>query len=217
MIRAVIFDMDGVIYDSTPYTWEARNIYLKKYGVYISDKEISQLLGRSLRDQLKIINDKHNLNLEFNDFSRKTRKIQVKLMKKNLKPCKGVKELIDDLLKHNIKIGLASSNLKRNILEDLKIMGLLDKFKIITSVEEAEHHKPHPEIFLKTAEKLNVRPEECVVIEDAINGIEAAKNGNMKAIAVLTRFHTKEDFKTADLIVNSLEELDAKKIATLNS
>jgi len=216
MIKAVIFDMDGVIYLSSPYIWKARNIYLEKYGVKIGSKEISELLGMSLRDQLAIINKKYNLSLEFDDFSKKTRKIQVQLMKKNLKSCKGVKELINDLLKNSVKIGLASSNLKNFILEDLKIMGLLEKFKIITSVEEVKHHKPHPEIFLKTADKLEVKPENCVVIEDAVNGIEAAKRANMKTIAVLTEYHIRKEFKIANLVVNSLKELNWKKINELN-
>ena len=176
MIKAIIFDMDGVICSSSYYIWKARNIYLHKYGVKIDNKEISELLGRSLRDQLVVINNRHNLSIGFDEFSKKTREIQVKLMKNDgLKPCEGVKELIDDLLENNIKIGLASSNLKKFILEDLEIIGLENKFKIITSVEEVTRHKPHPEIFLKTAEKLDIKPKNCVVIEDAVNGIEAAK------------------------------------------
>ncbi len=215
MIQAVIFDMDGVIHYSSPYVWKARNIYLEKYGVQIQDSEIPALLGRSLRDQIAMINKKYSIKLEFNDFSKKTREIQVDLMKKNLVSCIGVKELIDDLLKNNVKIAIASSNLKRFIVEDLEIMNLLDNFKIITSIEEVEHHKPCPEIFLRTAEKLEMPPENCVVIEDAVNGIQAAKRGGMKAIAVLTEFHAREDFKEADLVVDSLKELNWSKIKEL--
>jgi len=175
MIRAVIFDFDGVIYNSTPYTKKARDIYLKEYSVKVSDKDRSELLGRALRDQLAIITKKYNTLLDYDDFSKKTRDIQVQLMKGKVKPNEGVKELIDDLLKNKIKIAIASSNLKKFILEDLKLMNLSDKFKVITSAEEIKHHKPNPETFLVTAKKLDVKPKECVVIEDAVNGIEASK------------------------------------------
>ena len=213
MIKAVLFDFDGVIYNSTPFVWKARNIYLEKYGVKIEDNEIIEFLGRSFKDMLDELNRRYNLNLEFNDFSSKTREIQVDLMKKSLQPCEGVKTLINNLLKNNIRIAIASSNLKKFIEEDLEIMELKNKFESITSVEEVENHKPNPDIFLVAAKKLNVNPEECVVIEDAVNGIEAAKRANMKAIAVLTKFHKRKDFeKTADLVVDSLIELNSENM-----
>jgi HAD superfamily hydrolase (TIGR01509 family) len=208
MITTVIFDMDGVIYDSTPYTWEARKIYLSKYNIKLRDKEIPELLGNSFRDMMGILNKKYNLSLEFDDFSKKTREIQVELMKNYLKPNEGIRELIDDLLKNNVKIAIASNNLRRFIEEDLEIMNLRDKFEIITSVEEVKNYKPHPEIFLETAKKLNSLPTECVVIEDSNVGIEAAKRANMKTIAHPTKFNKKENFKGVNLIVNSLKELN---------
>jgi HAD superfamily hydrolase (TIGR01509 family) len=218
IIKAVIFDLDGVIYDSTPFTWKARNTYLEKYGIKIEEDEIREFLGRSFRDTLNGLNERYDLNLEFDDFSNKTREIAVNLMKDSLRPCDGVRELIDDLLKNDIKIAIASSNLKRFIEEDLEIMGLRSKFEMITSVEEVENHKPNPDIFLITAKKLNLQPEECVVIEDAVNGVKAAKRANMKVVAVLTKFHKREDFdKIADLIVDSLAGLNSKKIQQLKS
>jgi len=214
-MKAVIFDMDGVIYDSSPYVWKARNIYLKKYGVKITSQEISKLLGKSLRDQLSYINKKYGLSISYEDFSRKTREIQVKLMKNKLKPKSGVEKLIYDLKKHKIKIAIASSNMRKFIIEDLKIMKLKDKFKVITSVEEVERHKPAPDIFLITAKKLKVKPENCLVIEDAVNGLQAAKKAGMKAVAVLTKFHKKEEFKDVDLVVRSIKNLNYYKLRNL--
>lgn len=215
MVKAVIFNMNGVLLNSTPFIWKARDIYLEKYGVQINDGEISELLGKSLRDQLAIINRRHNLNIDYNDFSKKTREIQLELMD-GMKPSEGVGALIDDLLKNDVKIAIASLNLKKFILEDLKIIGLKDKFEVITSVEEVENHKPHPEILLKTAEKLKVVPGNCIVIDDGIDGLEAAKRAGMKSIALATKFHKKDDLnQNADLVIHSLNELNWGKIKQL--
>ena len=92
----------------------------------------------------------------------------------------------------------------------MEILDIKDYFQEIITAEDVKKGKPDPEIFLKAAEKIYLRPEECVVIEDAVNGIQAAKKGNMKAIALLTDSHTKKDFYEADLIIKSLDELKDK-------
>lgn len=175
-IKAIIFGMMGVVYDSTPYTWKARNQYLTRYGVTIPPEEVLGLLGHPLTYQLEVINKKYNLSLDYEDFSRETRKIQLELMKGNVKPVEGLPEFLADLRKHQIKTAIASFNLRKFIEEDLTVMHLQNTFDVITSAEEVQQKKPNPEILLKTAAKLGVRPEECLFIDDAATGIETARN-----------------------------------------
>jgi|FLOH01.1.fsa_nt_gi glutamine transport system substrate-binding protein len=92
---------------------------------------------------------------------------------------------------------------------DRPVVDLLNKEldAIITS-DEAHKHKPNPELFLKAAESLEIQPSEAIVFEDAVNGIEAAKRAKMKVVGVVTHFHTRDDLKDADLIVNELSEIN---------
>ena len=87
------------------------------------------------------------------------------------------------------------------------LLGILDLFNLILTGDEVHSDKPNPEIYLKTAKKLNLNPEECVVVEDSPPGILAAKNANMKVIALQTPFFDKKDLSNADIIITNLSEI----------
>lgn len=204
--------MVGVIYDATPYIWQARNQYLARYGVTISDTEVKELLGHPLTYQLGVINHKYNLALNYEDFSRETRKTQLELMKDSLKPVEGLLDFLADLKKHQIKTAIASFNLRKFIEEDLAIMGLQNSFDVITSAEEVQQKKPNPEILLKTAAKLGVKPEECLFIDDAAKGIETARNAGMKCIIRKTVFGQ----QMPDFLIQSFKGLTLRKLEDLS-
>jgi beta-phosphoglucomutase len=110
---------------------------------------------------------------------------------------------------------MATSSLRYRALEIIEILDITDLFEVIITAEDVEKHKPNPELFLKAAEKLGVNPKECVVIEDAVNGIQAANSAKMFSIALLTKFHNRRsEFKEADKIISNLEEL--KKFGVKN-
>ncbi|MFH1500817.1 MAG: HAD family phosphatase [archaeon] len=217
MAKAVIFDMDGVLIDSTKYIWKSFNQLLSKYNVQIPDDKVKKYLGRSLRDKIELWKKDYNIKekIDPQEFSKSAFVLELKLMKKEVKPNQHLQNLIKKLKQNKIKVAVATSNYIPRASHILELIQVKDKMDTITTLEEIQHHKPHPEIFLKTAEKLEVKPEECIVIEDAVNGIEAAKKANMKAIALLTKFHTREEFEKADLIINSLSELTFEKIQAL--
>lgn len=212
-IKAVIFDMDGVLVNSTKYIWKSFNILLKEEGVHFSDDDIKKYLGHSLRDDLALWKKEYKIkdyNLE--EFSRKAGEMELGFMKKELKDNKNLMELLKLLKKDSIKLAVATSSLRwraEKILDLLKIKGYFD---VIVTAEDVKNHKPSPEIFLEAAKRLKVNPEYCVVIEDAANGIEAAKAGKMKAIAFLTPYHTKQELSKADLIISDFKELNLEKL-----
>lgn len=211
-IKAVIFGMMGVIYDSTPFTWQARNQYLARFGVTISPTERLGLLGHPLTYQLEVINQKYNLSIDYDDFSNETRKIQLELMKDSLKPVAGLPEFLADLQKHQIKTAIASFNLRKFIDEDLAVMQLQDKFDVIVSAEDVSQKKPHPEILLKTAAKLGVKPEECIFIDDAATGIETARNAGMKCIIRKTVLEK----QVPDMVIENFVGLTLPKLEDLS-
>lgn len=208
MIKAVIFNMTGVLADPIPYIWESRNMILAEHGIRITTKEIQPTLGQSLREQLKAINKKYDLSLDYEKFSEENKRLSLELMKGRLKATKGAKELIDYLLRNKIKIAIASQNIRENIDSYLEMIGLGNKFDIIVSVEDLTKFKPDPEIFIKTAEKLNVEPKDCLMIDDSIFGMETAKKLGMKTIGFAPKLQKKEELiKHADKVVDFLDEV----------
>jgi len=214
-MKAIIFDMDGVLIDSPKYVWKSFNIILGEEGVHIGDEIVKKYLGKRLKDQLQMWKEDFKIkdhNIE--DFSKRAGELELGFYKKELNDL-NVKNIIVNLKKSGFKLALATSSLKWRADKILNILKIKDYFKVMITAEDVEKGKPNPEMFLKAAEKLNVKSEECVVIEDAVNGIQAAKNAGMKTIALLTKFHTQKEFKDADLIISSLDELNENLIKNL--
>ena len=136
------------------------------------------------------------------------------IINNKINPIKGVKKLMNDLKQAGFKIGLGTSAPIYKAFPVLENLGINDFFDATITDEEVSNGKPDPEVFLKAAKKLDIKPEDCVVIEDAPNGIDAAKNGGMKCIGITTT-HKKEALKKADIIINSFDELTVEKIQSM--
>jgi HAD superfamily hydrolase (TIGR01509 family) len=214
MIKAIIFDCDGVVVDSEDYSRKAYEKNLEKFKIKLDKEDYKFMTGSGTKEIYGYLNKKYKVNINVNEFDKEKEEIYRELAKGKLKVFAGVKSLIKELRKHNIKIGLASSGNKEKVSFNLEETNLLNSFDIIIKAEDISKSKPDPEIFLKTALKLGLKPEECVVIEDSIKGIEAGNRARMKTIAVTNTFK-KEELRDADLIVNSLEEIDISTIKNL--
>ena len=207
--KAVIFDMDGVLLDSPKYVWKSFNRIFETKGFQLGNDQIKRYLGRSLRDQLKMIEKDFGVNFgDVGSFSKKSFEIESGLMNEELKQNNFLIGLIKDLKLNGFLVSVGTSSFKERAEKILNILGIKGKLDILITADDVQKHKPNPEIFLKVTEKLKVNPQNCVVIEDAANGIEAAKKGNMKVIALLTDFQNKEDLKEADYIIESIEDLN---------
>ena len=218
MFKAVVFDFDGVIYNSPKFVFQARKMYFKeKYGFIPKEVEYPvKYLATETSEYVKLINKHNNLNIDFKEFHNKTRKIFLEIVEYKVNP--GLIELLDDLDKNNIKYILASSNTLEIIKQDLKKLGILDRFNNFITADDVKFHKPHPDTFLKASKKLNLDPKDCVGIEDAPCGIKALDSAKSKKIALLNKEITsKKDFKkyNPDLIISSLKELNYKKLKSL--
>lgn len=210
---AVVFDMDGVVSDTQTLHAQVEEKMLRHYGIKITAKKITEKYA-GVPDNVCFteIFKEYKVKVNLDKFIAEKWKKVLSLARKNVSPIEGSIKLINDLKKAKFKLGLASSSPLRFIKLVLSKLKLQHEFNAISSGEEVKRGKPHPDIFLLTAKKLNVRPDLCVAIEDGKSGMVAAKAAKMRCVGLVT---TKEGKYPADLIVTSLYQLSTKIIKKL--
>ena len=213
MIKAIIFDMDGVIVDSAELHFEAWQKFLAGYNKPHSKQEFSEYFGIANKELFKLLLPKQDPR-DYPKLDDEKEAIYRELAQTKLNEIKGATDLIRKLYDNSYKLIVGSSGHPQNIEFNLNKLSLEKYFIGFVSNHEVKKGKPAPDIFLKCAQKLNVAPEDCVVIEDAYHGVEAAKRANMKVIAVTTT-HSRDKLEEADMIVDSLNEISIEKINSL--
>jgi len=216
MLKAVIFDMDGVIIDSEPMHRVSNGILFKSLGFSISDEETNNFVGISNALMWHTLKQKHGLKQTIQELCELQRKGLIQYFREAVKnPIEGVVELMDCFIANGIPLGLASSSSEELIRLVLDKLNITDKFSCIISGDNVERGKPEPDIFLEAARKLNEEPSDCLVIEDSANGIKAAKAAGMKCIGFRNPSSGKQDLSMADLVIDSFLKLDMSKINSL--
>jgi beta-phosphoglucomutase len=216
MLRAVIFDFDGVITDSEILHLRAFNQSLEPYGIEISTKDYyTNYLGFSDYDCYKTLIDNGLLNIDerqIGDILKVKSKIFEELTKTEGRTIEGVHEFLQMLEDNNIPMAICSGSLLVEIEVMLEESGLRHYFTEIVSAEQVKKGKPHPEGFLLSLKKLNqkyppsIAANECIVIEDSHWGLQAGKDAGMHTIAV-TNSYDAEQLSLAEKIVSHLNEL----------
>ncbi|MDO8578113.1 MAG: HAD family phosphatase [Dehalococcoidales bacterium] len=211
---AVLWDMDGVIVDTAPFHFKAWQQTFAKLGVKYAMAEFKESFGRRNEAIIPEILGKPVSPEEIAAIAREKEALFRRLARGKIKPFPGAVELLQRLSKSKIKMALVSSTPPRNIdsvLESLEIKGV---FQTIISGADVSKGKPDPECFLLAASRLGVKPENCVVIEDSTAGVSAAKSAGMKCIAI-TNTRPRNQLKKADLVIDTLENIDIVDIEKL--
>lgn len=186
MLRAVIFDWDGVVVDSSAHHERSWEILAAKRGLHLPADHFKRGFGKKnnvIIPDLGWANEPEDVDA----LAQEKEEIYRSLVRdKGIEPLPGVRGLLAALRAKNIPRAIASSTERANLDLPLDLMGLRDFFTVIVSGEEVVHGKPDPAVFLLAAERLGAKPAECVVIEDALVGIEAAKRAGMPVLAVAT-------------------------------
>ena len=224
MLRAVIFDFDGVITDSEVLHLRAFNKSLIPYGVEISTKDYyTNYLGFSDFDCYKILVDKGLLKIDerqIGDIIKKKSKIFEELTRTEGRTIEGVQELLQMLEDNNIPMAICSGSLLVEIEAMLEESRLRHYFDEIVSAEQVRKGKPHPEGFLLSLKKLNKKYQpliaagECIVIEDSHWGLKAGKAAGMHTVAV-TNSYDAGQLNIAEKIVSRLNELTIDELRQL--
>lgn len=207
-MRAVIFDMDGVIIDSEPIHFEVDMQTMRDLGFDISSEELEKYVGTTNEYMFSDLKNKYNIKQSIEEIiNYKVELTKKKVIQSDLEPIEGIKELLVDLKNKNISTAIASSSPRNFIDVVVSKFNLQDYFNFIVSGEEVHNGKPAPDIYIETAKKLGLPPEKCTVIEDSRNGVLAAKAAGMKCIGFQNVNSGNQDLSKADNIVKSITEI----------
>ncbi|MNJ93581.1 Fructose-1-phosphate phosphatase YqaB [compost metagenome] len=213
---AAIFDMDGVISHTNPFHAEAFRAFFKNHNVqHATEEEFEQHMYGKHNSYImqhffqRPISPEELRTLEFE----KEQLFRV-IYKEHVAPIKGLIEFLTELKNNGFKLAVATSAPRENmdlILDELNIRHL---FSSTLSSEDVKLHKPHPEVYLKSAENLQIPVDRCIVFEDSFSGITAAKNAEMKVVAVLST-HKKEELPASNDYINNYTEISVANIKAI--
>ena len=212
--KGVIFDLDGVIVDTAKFHFLAWRKLANDLGFDFTEEQNEQLKGVSREDSLKKILDWGELELSKTEFKRQMAlknenylSYVAKMDEDEILP--GVQKVIDYLVEHNVPFALGSAS--KNARNILKKVNLLDKFDAIVDGTDVSKAKPDPEVFLIAANKLNVKPENSIVFEDSVAGVQAANNAKMISIGI----GEQKTLGEADYVFTDFTEIDIEFIKKL--
>jgi HAD superfamily hydrolase (TIGR01509 family) len=182
---AVIFDMDGLLFDTERLYIEQSRISEKEFGLAIPEEVHWEAIGKTLQDAQKVYAERYGRDFPVEDFMHATKELVYRYIEENGLPVKpGALELLRELKDRGFCVILASSSPRWMIEKNLQLAGLTAFFDFTVSGEDVERGKPAPDIFLQAAALAGVDPGECVVLEDSNNGIRAAFAAGMRPVMV---------------------------------
>lgn len=201
-VKAAIFDLDGTMLDNNSFHLKSWIEYLKDMGRNISEEEFNASFnGRTNKDVIQYIFNQPMNAEEILRYSLEKEAVYRKIYKPYIRPVNGLIAFLEILKNKNISMAIATSGIQPNIDYMFEHIPIKSYFNFVVNSGHITYGKPHPEIYLKTASLLNVKPENCLVFEDAIVGIDSAKAAGMKVVAVATT-EPKENLHGADFIVD---------------
>lgn len=206
MLKAIIFDMDGVLVDSEPFILEAATRMFAERGLTVQPEDFKPFVGAGENRFVGGPAEKYGFPLDIESAKARTYAIYDAITRGRLTPLPGAVEFIASARADGYRLAVASSADRIKININLREIGVpADTFDAIVSGEDVVNKKPAPDIFLAAAARLGVPPVDCIVVEDAVNGVAAAKAAGMRCLALTTSF-TPEQLAGADWIRPDLQE-----------
>ena len=212
-IRGVIFDMDGVLTDSEPLINAAAIAMFREKGLEARPDDFLPFVGAGENRYIGGVAEKHHFPLDLPAAKRRTYEIYLELVPTRLRAFPGAQELVRTCRQAGLRVAVASSADEVKINANLRQIGLpRETWDAVVTGEDVGPKKPAPDIFLSAAAKLGLAPSKCVVVEDAVNGVEAARAAGMRCVAVAQTF-TAAQLQGADVVRQKIAEVSITDLA----
>ena len=204
--------MDGVIVQSEEAHIQAEKQIMLKRGVTISTEELHLYTGSTAKYMFSRLKENYGLKNSVEDLEMEKEDLLLKLMQRDMKPTEGVIPLIRQLKQRGVKLALASGSSRRVIDHVLCGLEIRSFFDAIVGAEDVSKSKPDPEVFVEAAARLKIKPEECLVVEDANLGVLAAKRAGMKCVGYRNPESGEQDLSAANITIDSFIDLDVDQL-----
>jgi beta-phosphoglucomutase family hydrolase len=207
---AIIFDMDGVLVDTEPYHYENENLMFQQLGLHISDEEHARFTGVATNLMWQNILESRKLPYSWEELTEMTIKQCHGILKslEHLPPSPGLVDLLEKLTAMQMPLAVATSSDTETMRFILEKAGLQKYFQVTVCRDDVENSKPAPDVFLKAARLLGVKTDDCLVVEDSLNGVKAVKAAGMFCIAYCGNGSPPQIKQMADYFISDFSELE---------
>lgn len=203
-LRAVVFDLDGLMFDTEVLYQEVGSTVLARRGHEFTDELLNQMMGRQSSKALQIMIDYHGLDTTVSALASESMEVMRQLLETRLAPMPGLLPLLDALETAELPKAIATSSTREFLDHVLDLANLTNRFTFTLSAEDIEHGKPAPDVYLLAAKKHSCQPQEVLVLEDSQLGCQAAVAAGTYAVAVPGGHSLTHEFPGAKFIANSL-------------
>lgn len=207
-LRAVIFDLDGTLWDGEPLYHEAFNVVLAPYGHKVTGEDYLNIIGHSVEAAWDWVLKRFHLSESPGRFYRAYNEAVLRLLQQPIEPLPGVRSLIEELRRRSVPVGLASADLRQWVDATLRGLGLEKAFNATVSASEVKRSKPAPDVYLAAAEQLGIPADHCMAVEDTASGVAAAKAAGMFALQVRAASTALPPLAEADLVIDGYSQFD---------
>ncbi|MDH7513361.1 MAG: HAD family phosphatase [Clostridiales bacterium] len=206
-VKALIFDMDGLMIDSERLYFDVERQIARRYGKEVKNETLWRMMGRKPIESLTIFIRELSLPLDPAEAVKIRNDLMRERMKHDLQPMPGLFHIIDAFY-GQLKLAVSTGAPQEFLDIAVDKLGIRDKFDVLLASDDIRNGKPDPEIFLKTCERLGVRPGEATILEDSENGVVAGKGAGSTVIAVPSDYTRGQDFSLADFVAADLFEAE---------
>ena len=208
-LKAIIFDLDGVVIDSEPLHAEAKRQVFARYGIEVPSSVYSEFKGQTDRDVLTHVAQNYAGNgTKVDDLITAKQAVYSQLVEQELELISGFQDFLARAEKEDLRLGLVTSAVRENQQDTFARFGLSGRFEEIITAEDVSSAKPDPEPYVKMTERLSTAPASCLVIEDSLNGVKAGKAAGCQVAALTTTFDAPALSEAgADIVVDGFQAL----------